>query len=111
MNLRSRTIHFCGLERQKNNPCPTLCQYIEIFFNMGRSREFQPHIKDPANSVTPGVPASRQGSRAYLVGSQGSPGVPDGFLMNIHHFWTSLNHLGHLGTLWVTSSHSTINLK
>ena len=74
---------------------------------MGRSRELP---GDPVNSVTPGVPASRQGSRAYLVGSQGSPGVPDGFLMNTHHFWTSLNHLGHLGTLWVTSSHSTINL-
>ena len=74
---------------------------------MGRSRELP---GDPVNSETPGVQVRRQVSRAVPSRPELSPGVPDGFLVNIHHFWTTLNHLGHLGTLGVTPSHSIINL-
>ena len=55
---------------------------------MGRSREL---TGNPANSETPGVQVKRQASR-------GVPAVPDGFLTDIHHFWTRIIDPGHLGT-------------
>ena len=62
---------------------------------MGRSRELP---GDPVNSETPGVQVRRQVSRAVPSRPELSPGVSDGFLVNIHHFWTILNQLGARGT-------------
>ena len=50
---------------------------------MGRSREL---TDDPANSGTPGVQVERQVSTGIHSRPGGVPGVPDGFLVNMHHF-------------------------
>ena len=49
---------------------------------MGRSREL---TGNPTNGGTPGVQVGRQGSTGVHRGPGGGPGVPDGFLVNIHH--------------------------
>ena len=67
--------------------------------NMGLSLELERHIKDPANSVTHAVQMERTPSRGVHSRPTGVPGVPDGFLVDIHHFRTRMNHPGHLRTL------------
>ena len=63
---------------------------------MGASPE---QTGDPANSGTPAVQMERQASRGVHSRPTGVPGVPDGFLVDIHHFRTRMNHPGHLRTL------------
>ena len=52
---------------------------------MAPSLELAPHIKDPTNSVTPGVPGVTPGVPAVPDCPPTVPGVPDGFIMIIHH--------------------------
>ena len=70
-----------------------------FYKNVCSFANLEAHIKDPANSVTHAVQMERTPSRGVHSRPTGVPGVPDGFLVDIHYFRTRMNHPGHLRTL------------